>query len=800
MGRLFPSSAIAIAVVLLASLLGCSSSSPTNATAFPVPANITLSPTPDASVEVGSLQAFTATAKDNKGVAIVVPIFFHSSNTAVVTISAGGLACAGTWDSLTLPVVCTPGPVGEAEITATAKGISSPATTVHVHQHIDSIVVSPVPGQPPQTDPCFSKDATYNYQATAYSRGGGPPPGTDITQTVGPFSWQAVNPLVVQMNTTADGLTTGQTQAKAITPGISSFFASVSGVSSLPMSFTTCAVQSISLALSDSSSNSFSIASGGLKTIVPTVKDSLGTIIKDVPLSWNSSESGTISVSTSGVATGKQAGSSTIIGSCTPPTCNIGFAPTLPIYPENVINGTVTGTGTSGTAIIWVASQACQLVDGCISQLVPIFVPNNTIGTGISLPATPNSLIFSSDGTAGYLGTTLNLQGTRGLMVFNPATPALTQFVTSISGKVLAVSPDGRKVIVSRTDPTEPPNQVFIFDTATSAIVAFPINGATAADFSPDSFKAYILAGSTLYVYSTLEALQTITLGAPANDVSFLSNGAFAYLGGGAPSAVTSWTTCDNSQAPTVSTPHTPSFLQTLPNATQVLGVDPPGLDILSVNTTPVGCPPTVVNSLALTADFGQGNFTPVQLIVTPDSSKAYVFASDLGSVLVFNVAGLTTRSIQLTGNAKPVQATLTPDGTLLYVAADDGTVHALDTVVGFDMQQISFAQNPDTQLGGLCSGLTFPLQAIVNITDASQSGSDTTYTYTLTSGPVLRVGMSIVIAGMGNTGNDGTFTIKALGTGTFTVTNSSGVSANGQGGTGTVTLNCFPELIAARP
>ena len=130
-------------------------------------------------------QTFTATPQNNKHVAITTPVTFLSSNTAVLTIASNGLACAGTWDSLTAPQICTPGPVGVAQVTATSHGVSSPPTTVYVHQHIDNIVVSPIPGQTPPAGSCFSKGQIFNYQATAFSR------GLDITASVGPFTWRS---------------------------------------------------------------------------------------------------------------------------------------------------------------------------------------------------------------------------------------------------------------------------------------------------------------------------------------------------------------------------------------------------------------------------------------------------------------------------------------------------------------------------------------------------------------------------------------------------------------------------------
>ena len=263
---------------------------------------------------------------------------------------------------------------------------------------------------------------------------------------------------------------------------------------------------------------------------------------------------------------------------------------------------------------------------------------------------------------------------------------------TSATGKVLAVSPDEKEVILSHADPTELPNQVFIFDT-TNSTVALPIAGATAADFSPDGLKAYIVAGSTLYVYSPLDALKTISLSAPAKDVSFLANGAFAYLAGGSSSAVTVRRTCDNALAQTVGTPATPFFIKTIPDATQVLAVDPPSIDVINVSTTPTGCTPSVSNTVN-SVNLGQGGFVPTQLIVSADGARAYVLASNLTSILVFNIANQTSSAIALAANATPIQESLSIDGTLLYVTASDGLVHVIDTVASDDIQQISFPEN----------------------------------------------------------------------------------------------------------
>ena len=79
----------------------------------------------------------------------------------------------------------------------------------------------------------------------------------------------------------------------------------------------------------------------------------------------------------------------------------------------------------------------------------------------------------------------------------------------------------------------------------------------------------------------------------------------------------------------------------------------------------------------------------------------------------------------------------------------------------------------------------TIPLESTVSITSASLTGTDTTYTYSLTSGPALRPGLRMVIAGMADAGNNGTFTLAAANASTFTVANAAGATASGQSGVG---------------
>ena len=699
-GAVGPAVLAPLTFIMLASFTGCSSSNPVKTAVFPVPASIAISPSPYASLELGTYQPFTAIPQNASKGAITEPVNFISSNPGVVTVAANGLACGGSWDSLVSPQVCTPGATGVAEVRAVAMGVSSPVTTVYVHQHIDKVVISNLPTVPPSPNtPCLSVGQSLEYQASAFSH------GVDITSTVGVFTWQALTPSVADLSTTALGLLQGQAQVTAKIPGVTPIVATIGNTNSLPVNFTTCAVQSITLAVTGST--------GSSTTITPTVIDTLGNIIATtaaaLPLTWSSSQGASASVGSQGVASVVVGGGgASIIASCTPPTCNIGFLPTKPIYPENVIQVIANNTGTqSQTATVYATSTACGDIDTCLSTIVPITVPANTFGNFIFLPATPNSFVFDPQGSKAYLGVDSGRLGTRGLMVLDSSSNTVSEF-TSTPGKVLTVSPNGQKVVVSDTG--DVPNQVFVFDTATHSSTALNISGATAADFSPDSLKAYILAGSTLYVYSLLDAMQTIPLTAPANDVSFLSEGAFAYIAGGDLSGIAVRRTCDNADVTDPGKPSitAPSLIKTLPGqgvlvtggtppdtdkTFHVIALDPPDIDLISVNTTPQGCVPTVSDGPITAFNLGHGNFTPHQMIVSQDGSVAYVVSPDLNSIVVFNIRGQTASPIGLIGEAVALDAALTPDGSFLLVGANDGTIHALQIPTLRDLQQITFLQ-----------------------------------------------------------------------------------------------------------
>jgi hypothetical protein len=829
MGKFFSAICLAFLIIACVLLPSCGSSSPTKISPEVPPTGVSLTPGPNISLEVGKGLAFSATPAADK-------FTFQSSNTAVVTIADNGQACAGTWNSLTVPQVCTPGNPGTAQITASTLGVTSPPVTIYVHAPITRITISKVAGQPQtlRTD-CISKGTIHGpekwlLQATAFNG------STDITSFVGPFSFQQINPgssniftLSKPPNGIQGCLLSPQNQClnqeivTANTPGVGQIYASAGPFVSEPISVETCHVNSISIAAAgnDPSITSFLVNSGTSTTLNATVTDIAGQDVTGVPLTWSTSNS--VSVGASAISTGSVfgsvgsarasgAGQGTVIASCTPPTCNAGIKPTLPIYPQAAFNFDVRSTTTAPSPTVYATTTGCNTTTAtCTPTLVPISRASATspftAGGPTALASTPNSFVFDTAGTA-FLGVNSSDFRQHGLMVLSGT--SVSQ-VLSAPGKVLATSPDNNSVVIS--DTTDSPNLLFICTNCTSSsrtVTTFQISGATAAAFSPDNLKAYILAGNKLYVYSKLDPLQSIDLGGAGSDVAFHPEGGFAYVAGPATS-ITPYRTCDNARisSATLNTPNSPLLIRPLPDGSTLLVLDPPNIDLVSVTSlTALDCTGTITNTTS-TFDLGEGGFVPSQFFVSPDGSTAYILgdssAGRLPFVMVFNVNTQSASTLSLLNSATPLSAALAPDGKLLFVGADDGTVHVIDTTSGTDTQQVTFPF-PTNEL---CFGPGNPLTQVplsqVRISAVAQSGSAGAYTYSLISGPALKVGQSITVANMGAGGDNGTFTITGLGTDaggnpTFLVTNSNGASASNQSGLGTIPISCNPDLVAVRP
>jgi WD40 repeat protein len=295
--------------------------------------------------------------------------------------------------------------------------------------------------------------------------------------------------------------------------------------------------------------------------------------------------------------------------------------------------------------------------------------------------------------------------------------------------------------------------------------------------------------------------------------VTFIGNGILGYIAGGSPAGGTLLPTCGLSTAAALSNvSFAAQMLLPLPDGQSVLSLSAPNLETVTANVSglplPVGafgCPAprgslNITNTVNSAGSLGTGSFTPSQFFLSSDGSKAYILgAPSLGFVIQYDLATQTPFDISLSGNATPLSASLSPAGDLLFVGANDGTVHVINTISLADTEQVTLPF-PDNSL---CVGPGTPatqVETTLTITGASQSGPNTTYSYTSLAGPALQSGKTIEISGMTDRTNNGSFTITSLGAGSFTVVNASGVTATGQSGTGISGVICNPDLVAAKP
>ena len=120
-----------------------------------------------------------------------------------------------------------------------------------------------------------------------------------------------------------------------------------------------------------------------------------------------------------------------------------------------------------------------------------------------------------------------------------------------------------------------------------------------------------------------------------------------------------------------------------------------------------------------------------------------------------------------------PVSVAVLPDGTRAYAVSSTRTPPC--TSAPADTQSCISSLVTVINAGDGSVRKTIPLEPTISITGAAQSSATTTYTYALIAGPALRPGMTVVVAGMTDAGNNGTFTLTSANSGVFTVNNPSG-------------------------
>ncbi len=175
--------------------------------------------------------------------------------------------------------------------------------------------------------------------------------------------------------------------------------------------------------------------------------------------------------------------------------------------------------------------------------------------------------------------------------------------------------------------------------------------------------------------------------------------------------------------------------------------------------------------------------------------NRLYVTNPVANTVTAVNVAADPPAVVFSTSVAAgPTSVSVLPDGSRVYAVTSSKTPPCT-SIPGDTQLCISSGVTVINASDGSVRK-TIPLESTVNITAATQSGTDTTYTYTLISGPAMRPGMEIVIAGMADASNNGTFTVATASSVGFTVANAAGVTAATQSAVGTTVV----EISTANP
>jgi len=761
-----PTLAITFVLVLVLALTGCLGKSSGNAGSGGV-SSVTLSPGGNLSIDVGATQVFSASAMNAQGKPILgLDIQFvvtsGSPNApAPLSVASNGNACAGTWDASIS--MCSPGTTGIAYVQAVTNGVYSAQTTVYVHEHVDNIQIVNAASQKIQYD-CFYQGQTWQFAGIAYS--GNPP--VDISNTVGPLTWSSNNAgVVTTAPNPAEPNALNQVQTTAVSPGITQLFASVSGTTSAPYSFTTCLIKAIYLQIASQGQqgNSITVDNGATIPVNAAAVDTLYGVapgdnlpLEKPPLTWSTTNPEVAAFSTTTNTTGANTatarnnlGGATLTASCTPPSCNIGVLPGLPIYASNgtMPNGTmgfgalsvdVTSTSAPPTYTAWAATTDCQNQPGCDSALFSatstISSGKNPIGAIASLPRTPNSLVFNHQSAPRvYIGTD------QGLMYVDvtPTQPVAVEVSSSptpcnisLCGKVLSVSNDGKLVVVSDTVST--PSQVYIYNSTSGVApidLLLPNSGevATAAAFSPDQLKIFIITNlGNMWVYTTVDPLASVPVATSATDIAFSADGSFAYVAGTPANAVSAYSTCSlpgtaSVDIGSVTTANPPleifpspvlpapfeQLYPPLPNETFFWSTQ----NILALEVPPPGSSGESTSLQVLTAEFAQNPILypppgePLQLTCNPP--------------LLLPTTGFTAAPpVSLgQGNFTPIYAQLVNNGQEMIIVGQNIPAVLIYNVSNQSTTSITLSGSPATGCPQ-CSGASFPLSAAAS-TDGSQ-------------------------------------------------------------------------------
>ena len=458
-------------------------------------------------------------------------------------------------------------------------------------------------------------------------------------------------------------------------PGSTTIFGSVSGVNSVGVPYQTCAAVSILVHDASSSNTSFTLSAAGTQSLTADVLDSAGQSIRPT-LTWGSSSPASVSVATGttgnnpATLTGVAPGTAYITAACSYPDCNVNVPAQ---YSQNVVTATVSGT--TATNVYATSTNS--------TSLVPISTSTNTVGTTITLPYQPNSIVADPAGANLYLGSS------SGLMVVNLTSNAVS--TQSVTGTVVAISPNSNYLLLSDGVASD----VYYYSLS-SQLKTYTSAGFTTSSsaYAPDSkFNEWVSAmdlvsGLQTGLHLNLPGNGTTTLPYTANALAISGQGGLTYITGSNPGEIDVRSTCDQAEVQTLSA-SAPTLIQAIPNGTGAVATDSPSVDVVSNPATlNQGCPITNDQITLNSFDLGVGPFTAAQLFMSSDSSRAWII-SNLPELLEFTFQPSAPIVIPFSGGAVGYSGGVTLDGSQVYVGTSDGTVHRIIVGTSSDVQQI---------------------------------------------------------------------------------------------------------------
>jgi len=524
--------------------------------------------------QIGQVNSPTATdcKSTTESVSKYTYATFLANGTPDITIAdvqpTTGKLCAGTWNRNTgggIPDFTTCNPTnksGTVFVVASAEGASSNPLPIYVHPVVTSVVLGPLstdclndpatncspaafatqqvsctvdPGTGCCTVPvttqnavpltsCASQGTTGQLAARVYQNAS-QTPANDISCKVGHLSYAAQATSVVTID--QNGVATAQQ------PGSTVITANISNAGSSAGFFSTCPPASISLTvpgITGPGPNSVVVNPNNTQPITALTLDTNGVVLTGLSLEFESTTPTTIPAA-SGSVTPPFPGAAAITAICQPPSCNpspfnqIGLFGNGKAVTSNPV--TVIAPGINSTNLYIASTNSLYLV--------PVDFTQPQIGAPVRLPFQPNSMVISNDGSSIYMGSSFEI------MTFSAISNTLSGQDTSVTGTVLAVSPDGSTLVI--TDPIR--QFIYLYSANGTGGIQTQYGGvATHAAFSPDSQTVYITEGdynastgvitpnNQLLIHSQFTGWYQTTSSQATTDVAFAVPSVGAFFAG----------------------------------------------------------------------------------------------------------------------------------------------------------------------------------------------------------------------------------------------------------------------------